>query len=132
MFAKSNPSTYDTIGRGYAQQRRPDPRIAAQIWRALGDARRICNVGAGAGSYEPTDRDVIAVEPSRAMIAQRSSRRVVRARAEALPFAAGAFDAAMALLTVHHWENLEAGIAELCRIAPLRVVFTFDPAHARA
>jgi SAM-dependent methyltransferase len=129
MFEKSHPAIYDTIGRGYAQQRQPDPRIAAQIWRALGDARRICNVGAGAGSYEPTDRDVIAVEPSRAMIAQRTSRRVVRARAEALPFADGAFDAAMALLTVHHWENLEAGIAELCRIAPLRVVFTFDPAH---
>src|SRR5262245_4783716 len=105
MLFKSNPATYDTIGRGYAQKRRPDPRIAAQIWEALGDARRICNVGAGAGSYEPLERDVVAVEPSREMIAQRSSRpscRVVRACAEALPFPDRAFDASMALLTMHH------------------------------
>jgi SAM-dependent methyltransferase len=132
MFEKSTPATYDTIGVGYAHQRRPDPRIAAQIWRALGDARRICNVGAGAGSYEPLDRDVIAIEPSRQMLAQRISRpscRVVRARAEALPFADDAFDAVMALLTVHHWEDLEAGVGELRRIAPLRILFTFDPAH---
>jgi hypothetical protein len=131
MFRKSSPSTYEVIGEGYARQRRPDPRIAARIWSALGDARRILNVGAGAGSYEPPDREVIAVEPSRAMIAQRSSRRVVRARAEALPFADRSFDAAMALLTVHHWEDLEAGMSELRRVAPLRIVFTFDPAHQR-
>jgi Methyltransferase domain len=132
MFERSNPATYDTIGVGYARQRRPDPRIAAQIWAALGDARRICNVGAGAGSYEPPDRDVIAVEPSRQMLAQRSARpscRVLRARAEALPFGDDSFDAAMALLTVHHWEDLVAGVGELRRIAPLRIVFTFDPAH---
>jgi SAM-dependent methyltransferase len=129
MFPKSTPSTYEVIGAGYARRRRPDPRIAARVWSALGDARRICNVGAGTGSYEPADRDVIAVEPSRAMIAQRSSGRVVRARAEALPFADRSFDAAMALLTVHHWEDLEAGISELRRIAPLRIVFTFDPAR---
>jgi SAM-dependent methyltransferase len=126
-FPQSHPSIYDRIGHGYAGHRIPDPRIAAQIWRALGDARRICNVGAGAGSYEPQDRHVIAVEPSREMIAQRRDRRVVRARAEALPFADNSFDAATALLTVHHWQDLPAGIAELRRIAPLRVVFTFDP-----
>jgi SAM-dependent methyltransferase len=126
-YQRSNPFTYDTIGRGYAGRRVPDPRIAAAIWHALGDARRICNVGAGAGSYEPTDREVVAVEPSRAMIAQRANRRVVRARAEALPFADATFDAVTALMTVHHWQDLAAGIAELRRVAPLRVVFTFDP-----
>jgi len=126
-YARSNPDTYDTIGRGYASLRVPDPRIGAQIERALGDARRICNVGAGAGSYEPLDRQVVAVEPSRAMIAQRAKRRVVRARAEALPFADRSFDAATAFLTVHHWQDVAAGIAELKRIAPLRVIFTFDP-----
>ena len=126
-FTKSHPRIYDQIGNGYAGRRVPDPRIAARIWRALGDARRVCNVGAGAGSYEPEDRDVVAVEPSRAMIAQRRNRRVVRARAEALPFKDDSFDAVTALLTVHHWEDLAAGVAELRRIAPLRVVFTFDP-----
>jgi SAM-dependent methyltransferase len=126
---RSNPGTYDQIGHGYRQQRLPDPRIAARIHAALGDAARVCNVGAGAGSYEPTDREVIAVEPSRTMIAQRapSAASVVRARAEALPFADDSFDAAMAVLTVHHWQDLEAGLAELRRIAPLRVIFTFDP-----
>jgi hypothetical protein len=126
-YARSKPDTYDTIGRGYANLRVPDPRIGAQIGRALGDARRICNVGAGAGSYEPLDREVVAVEPSRAMIAQRAKRRVVRAQAEALPFADRSFDAATAFLTVHHWQDVAAGIAELKRIAPLRVIFTFDP-----
>jgi SAM-dependent methyltransferase len=127
---KSDPATYDVIGRGYASRRVPDPRIAAHIWSALGDAKRICNVGAGTGSYEPPDREVVAVEPSREMIAQRRGQhRVVRARAESLPFADGTFDAAMALLTVHHWEDLAAGIAELRRIAPLRVLLTFDPLH---
>ena len=124
---RTSGSDYDVIGHGYASQRLPDPRIAAQIWRALGEARTVCNVGAGTGSYEPLDRSVIAVEPSRAMIAQRANRRVVRACAEALPFADRSFDAAMAIMTVHHWRDLGAGIAELRRIAPLRVVFTFDP-----
>jgi len=125
---KSTPATYQVIGEGYAGRRVPDPRIAARIRSALGTARRICNVGAGAGSYEPGDREVIAVEPSPAMIAQRASRqRVVRARAEALPFTDRAFDAATAFLTLHHWEDLAAGLAELRRVAPLRVVFTFDP-----
>jgi SAM-dependent methyltransferase len=130
VYRRSNPATYDEIGRDYAARRVPDARVAACIWAALGDARRICNVGAGAGSYEPSDREVIAVEPSLAMIAQRSDRaRVVRASAEALPFADGAFDAALAVLTVHHWQDAAAGIAELRRVAPVRVVFTFDPAR---
>ena len=126
---RSNPDTYDHIGLGYASRRVPDPRIARQIWNALGAARRICNVGAGTGSYEPADRDVVAVEPARAMIAQRRQRRVIRAQAEALPFPDHSFDAATAILTVHHWQNVTEGIRELKRIAPLRVVFTFDPAR---
>lgn len=122
-------SDYDVIGRGYAQQRVADPRIAAQIALALGNARLICNVGAGAGNYEPRDRRVIAVEPSHEMIAQRSQHTVVRARAEALPFRDRSFDAAMAMMTVHHWSDLAAGIAEMRRVAPLRLVFIFDPAQ---
>ncbi|MDD9937299.1 MAG: class I SAM-dependent methyltransferase [Myxococcales bacterium] len=124
---RSHPGIYDRIGVGYRRQRRPDPRIAAQIHRALGDARRVCNVGAGAGSYEPEDREVVAVEPSLEMVAQRPPGPVVRARAEALPFADRSFDAATALLTIHHWEDVERGLQELRRIAPLRLIFTFDP-----
>lgn len=122
----SHPDVYDEIGAGYARYRRPDPRIQAQIGDALGDARTVCNVGAGAGSYEPPDRTVVAVEPARRMLAQRA-RPGVRAVAEALPFAAGAFDAALATLTVHHWHDLDAGLAELRRIAPRRVLLVFDP-----
>ena len=66
------PATaYDTIGRGYASRRRTDPRIAARLWAALGDARSVVNVGAGSGSYEPPDRWVVAVEPSAVMLAQK-------------------------------------------------------------
>ncbi len=127
----SNPKVYDTIGLRYAEHRVPEPRIEAQIRRALGDARRVCNVGAGAGSYEPHDRRVVAVEPSSVMAAQRE-RACVRAVAEALPFCNDSFDAATAFLTVHHWEDMDAGLAELCRVAPRRVVFAFDgSAHFR-
>src|SRR3954468_514826 len=96
---------YDDIGRDYAAIRRPDPRLAAAIWRALGDARTVVNVGAGTGSYEPLDREVTAVEPSAVMIAQRppGAAPVVQAAAETLPFADDSFDAAMAIMTVHHW-----------------------------
>lgn len=125
-------AAYDRIGAGYAQRRRPDPRIAAQIDAALGTAVTVLNVGAGAGSYEPAARRVIAVEPSLAMIRQRppSAAPVVRAVAGALPFADGSFDAAMAILTLHHWPDKAAGLAELRRVArgPL-VLLTFDPAH---
>ena len=124
----SDPPIYDAIGIGYAAQRRPDPRIAARIHAALGDASSACNVGAGAGSYEPTDRDVTAVEPSEVMIAQRrSSAPVVRATAEDLPFPDDAFDAAMAVLTVHHWTDPRRGLREMRRIARRQVVFAFDP-----
>jgi SAM-dependent methyltransferase len=129
----SSPDVYDRIGRSYSDYRRPDLRIAARIEAALGDARTICNVGAGTGSYEPSDRDVVAVEPSGEMIRQRGpfngsdGGRVVRAVAERLPFPDGAFDAALAVLTLHHWEDRAAGLAELRRIARRCVIFTFDP-----
>jgi SAM-dependent methyltransferase len=121
---------YDTIGRGYTSYRQPDPRIAAQIWSAVGEASRVVNVGAGTGSYEMGDRKLVAVEPSDVMVAQRpiTASPVVRAGAEHLPFPDQSFDVAMALMTIHHWRDLRAGIAELRRVAPRQVIFTFDPA----
>ena len=124
---------YDAIGEGYARVRNPDPRIADQIRRALGDARSVVNVGAGTGSYEPSDMEVVAVEPSARMIAQRpaGSARVVQARAEQLPFPDESFDAALAVLTVHHWDDWRAGVAEMKRLARHRVVvLTWDPEAA--
>ena len=101
---------YDEIGRTYAHTRATDPRIAAAIWEALGDARTVVNVGAGTGNYEPPDREVTAVEPSAVMIAQRppEAAPVVQAGAEALPFEDDSFDAAMAVLTIHHWSDWRA------------------------
>ena len=125
---------YDAIGQGYVVTRRPDPRIARAIRDALGDVRAVVNVGAGAGSYEPADVSVIAVEPSLEMIRQRrrGAAPVVQAVTERLPFAAGAFDAALAVLTVHHWKDRAAGLAELDRVARRRVVIlTWDPAFGR-
>ena len=121
---------YDTIGQGYARQRRPDPRIAARLISALGDARSVLNVGAGAGSYEPSDLELTAVEPSAVMRAQRprGSAPVVDARAERLPFPDDSFDAAMAVLSNHHWEDHDRGLLELRRVARRRVVlFTWEP-----
>jgi len=121
---------YDDIGHGYARTRDADPRIAAAIDTALGDARTVVNVGAGAGSYEPRDREVTAVEPSQAMIDQRppGAAPCVRAPAEALPFADGSFDAALAAMTIHHWDDVARGLAELRRVARARVVvLTWDP-----
>ncbi len=122
-------ATYDVIGAAYALRRRPDPRIAAAIASALGDARSVVNIGAGTGSYEPTDRVVQAVEPSELMISQRPAGAApcVRASAEALPFEASAFDAAMAVLTIHHWSDWRLGLREMRRVARRRVVLlTFD------
>jgi SAM-dependent methyltransferase len=115
---------YDDIGRDYRAYRRPDPRIAAALADALGDAATVVNVGAGAGSYEPADRHVVAVEPSATMIAQRAagSARVVQASATNLPFRDRSFAAALAVLTVHHWPDQVRGLAELRRVARERVV----------
>jgi len=120
---------YDGIGRAYARHRRPDPRVAAQIGRALGEARTILNVGAGTGSYEPPDRAVVAVEPSPVMAAQRprGAAPVVRAVAESLPFADRSFDAALAVFTIHHWTDITGGLSEMARVARGVVVLTFDP-----
>jgi SAM-dependent methyltransferase len=119
---------YDTIGTTYAVTRRTEPRIAAQVWAALGDARTVLNVGAGTGSYEPPDRDITAVEPSAVMRAQRpeGAAPCVAATAESLPFADGSFDAAMAFATVHHWRDPIAGLREMQRVARRVVVFTCE------
>lgn len=121
---------YDMIGRGYADYRRADSRIAAVVNAALGDARTVANVGAGTGSYEPTDRPVIPVEPSTAMAMQRPAHLApaVLGVAESLPLADGTADAVMAVLTVHHWSDWQRGLAELVRVARRRVVLmTIDP-----
>jgi hypothetical protein len=120
---------YDRHGRSYSRHRQADPRIAARIHAALGDAATVLNVGAGTGSYEPRDRWVLAVEPSATMRSQRpaGSAPAIAARAEALPLDDGAVEAAMACVTVHHWEPPWTGLAELRRVSrgPV-VVFTFD------
>lgn len=120
---------YESIGEGYAAARRPDPRIQRLILAALGDARSVVNVGAGAGNYEPTDRQVVAVEPSAMMITQRRAGAgpAVRAIAEALPFSDHSFDAALATLTIHHWTDLAVGLSELRRVAMRQVILLFEP-----
>ena len=123
---------YDSIGRTYTATRTTDPRIAGRIWAALGDARTVVNVGAGTGNYEPPDRAVTAVEPSAVMLAQRApdAAPAVQGIAEDLPFDDGSFDAAMAVLTLHHWSDWRAGCAELRRVARDRVVvFSWDPRY---
>jgi SAM-dependent methyltransferase len=130
----TRPATYNSIGVGYSVTRRTDPRLAAAIWQSLGDAATVLNVGAGAGAYEPRDRDVLAVEPSSAMIAQRAREAapVVRATAEQLPFPDKSFDAVMAILTDHHWRDRLRGLHELRRVARHRVVlFNADPAQSK-
>lgn len=121
---------YDTIGRGYRRQRRQDPRIAARILRALEGSSSVVNVGAGAGSYEPRDRKLVAVEPSMVMIRQRDrdAAPAVRASASNLPFRDETFDASLAVLTIHHWPDLGRGLCELRRAARRKVVIlTCDP-----
>ena len=124
----SSRQLYDTIGVAYTVTRRTEPRIAARIWAALGDARTVLNVGAGTGSYEPADRRVLAVEPSALMRAQRvpDAARCVAGSAEHLPFGDQSFDAAMAVCTIHHWQDPIAGLREMRRVARRVVVFAFD------
>src|ERR1700731_3075556 len=124
----SSAQLYDTIGATYTVTRRTEPRIAARIWAALGDARTVLNVGAGTGSYEPPGRDVTAVEPSALMRAQRPAGAApcVAAVAESLPFEDQSFDAAMAFSTVPHWQDPVAGLREMRRVARRVVVFTYD------
>jgi SAM-dependent methyltransferase len=119
---------YDRIGTTYTRTRRADPRVAARLHAALGDARRVVNVGAGTGNYEPDDRAVVAVEPSPTMYGQRAAGAapVVRAVAGALPFPDATFDASLAVFTVHHWPDPEQGLEELRRVARRQVFLSFD------
>jgi len=121
---------YDRIGNGYASRRRPDSRIFTRIHSCLDGISSVLNVGAGAGSYEPLDRSVVAIEPSRQMILQRRNRaNVLQAKAEALPLEGRSFDAVMALLTIHHWKDKTKGLEECRRVARKRVlILTWDPA----
>jgi SAM-dependent methyltransferase len=124
---------YEEIGGGYTANRRADPRIATQIHQALGDALSVANIGAGAGAYEPCDREVLPVEPSKRMIAQRAPglAPAIRGHAESLPLASGSVDAAMACMTLHHWADWRIGVQELRRVARKRVViFTYDHSYA--
>ena len=124
----SRAQLYDTIGAAYTVTRRTEPRIAAQVWAALGDAQTVLNVGAGTGSYEPPGRDVTAVEPSAVMRAQRPADAApcVAAVAERLPFEDQSFDAAMAFATIDHWQDPIAGLREMRRVARRVVAFTYD------
>jgi SAM-dependent methyltransferase len=128
----SGAPLYDTIGATYTVTRRTEPRLAAQVWAALGDARTVLNVGAGTGSYEPSGRDVTAVEPSAVMRAQRPAGAApcVAATAERLPFEDQSFDAAMAFATIHHWPDPIAGLREMRRVARRVVVFTHETTGA--
>jgi hypothetical protein len=124
----SSAPLYDTIGATYTVTRRTEPRIAAQVWAALGDAQTVLNVGAGTGSYEPPGRDVTAVEPSAVMRAQRPAGAApcIAATAESLPFEDQSFDAAMAIATIDHWQDPIAGLREMRRVARRVVVLTKD------
>lgn len=127
-----NPAfNYDSLGQHYSGYRQTDPRIEAYVIKALEGAKTILNVGAGAGSYEPSDRYVVAVEPSIVMRSQRSRNNkvaAINAKADSLPFDDNAFDAAMAMVTVHHWPDIDKGLKELRRVTRNQVVImTFDP-----
>jgi SAM-dependent methyltransferase len=124
-------SIYDTIGINYSNLRKPDPRIATKIWAALGSAKTVLNVGAGTGSYEPSDRQVTALEPSLEMIRQRkpTAAPAIQGVAEDLPFTDDQFESAMAILTIHHWKDKAKGLREMRRVTPGPVVLlTFDAA----
>jgi SAM-dependent methyltransferase len=133
MRDADGPALYEQIGTGYSTARRTDPRIAQRIWAALGDAESVLNVGAGTGSYEPPDRHVLAVEPSLVMRAQRPAQAApcLDASAEALPFPDRYFDAAMAVLSDHHWSDPIRGLREMRRVARRVVVFQWDDAESQ-
>jgi SAM-dependent methyltransferase len=127
-----NPAfNYDQLGQKYSGYRQTDPRIADFVNKALGDAKTILNVGAGAGSYEPADKYVIAVEPSVVMRSQRIKNNkvpAINAKADNLPFDDNSFDASMATVTVHHWPDIDQGLKELRRVTKNQVIImTFDP-----
>jgi ubiquinone/menaquinone biosynthesis C-methylase UbiE len=132
LHESTSPLIYDSIGSNYAAMRRPDPRIARLLHAALQGAKRVVNVGAGTGNYEPDDKVVVAVEPTTTMILQRarSQAGVVQAVAEDLPFRDQAFDAALAVFTVHHWTRQTEALAELRRVSRRQVILMRDPTVA--
>lgn len=113
------------MGVNYSDVRRADPRIETAIWRALGDAQSVLNIGAGAGSYEPRDREVIAVEPSPLMIAQRpaDAARAIQGVAENIPLGDKSVDATMGVFTMQHWDDIDRGLTEVLRVTRRRIVF---------
>ena len=131
MKIENRATDYDSTGHTYSGYRRTDPQIASLVLRVLKNAKSVVNVGAGAGSYEPEDRYVAAVEPSYVMRSQRlanSKVPAINAKSDALPFDDKSFDASMAMLTIHHWDDLPKGISEMKRVAKNRVVImTYDP-----
>lgn len=131
IMMSDDGTLYERIGRSYSSTRREDPRIATHIVDAVGNAATVVNVGAGTGSYEPANATVVAVEPSIEMVGQRRDRSqlVVRALSEALPFRTGSFDVGLAILTIHHWGDVDAGLRELRRVSSRQVVFFFEPLH---
>ncbi|MEP7216564.1 MAG: methyltransferase domain-containing protein [Anaerolineaceae bacterium] len=131
MPEPAGKALYDRIGVGYQSVRRPDSRIGSQIRAAIGDARSVVNVGAGAGSYEPDDVPTIAVEPSTVMISQRpaGAAPVILGVAERLPFRSNSFEVAMASFTVHHWRDPVVGLSEIQRVSRRQVVLTWDPVY---
>jgi SAM-dependent methyltransferase len=126
------PALYESIGQTYAVTRRPDPRIAVQIVRALGNAKSVLNVGAGAGNYEPMALDVVALDPSLTMLSQRGETLgpSVCGVAECIPFRDNSFDVAMGTLTLHHWPDLAAGLSEVRRVASKQVFLMYEPSFA--
>lgn len=127
-----NPAfNYDQLGQSYSGYRRTDPRIAAYVYAALGNAKTVLNVGAGAGSYEPENRYVVALEPSAVMRAQRKANGKIPAiigTADSLPFDEDSFDASMAMVTIHHWPDIQKGLQQLRRVTKEQVlIMTFDP-----
>src|SRR4051794_40260724 len=132
-MSEPSPPVYDRIGIGYGDRRRPEPAWQHQIDAAVGDAGTVVNVGAGAGSYEPVDRSVVAVEPSLTKIAQRPDHAapVLRGVSEHLPFADRTFVVGLAVLTLHHWTDPAAGLAELARVTDRQVIVTWDPTITR-
>ncbi len=119
-----NTFLYDTIGKRYKNYRHPDYRIAASISNYLSDSLKIINIGAGLGAYEPTDKNIVAVEPSSVMIGQRinNSVPVVQGCAEALPFKDNSFECALCILTIHHWSDIEVGLREALRVSNRKVL----------
>ena len=133
MASSPSHQLYQSIGNSYSAARQPDPRIQRLINAALGDAQTIVNVGAGTGNYEPADRRLVAVEPSLAMLNQRraGAAPAIRAVAEALPFGDQTFEAALVILTLHHWTDLASGLSELRRVASRQVILLFEPKISR-